>query len=201
MSPIARTLLVLTSIPLVFFALACGGDDDSSPVATPAGGSIATEPPAEAGGPSAGSLQLTSSAFEDNAAIPVQYTCDGDSISPPLAISGVPEDTAALALIVVDIDGPGGGFVHWTVWNIDPATTEVPEGAVPGGGTEGQTSLGDGGYFGPCPPSGVHRYVFTLYALDAALVLDAATSGRAEIEAAMEGHALESADLTGTYSR
>jgi len=72
---------------------------------------------------------------------------------------------------------------------------------VPGAGTEGQTSLGDGGYFGPCPPSGVHRYVFTLYALDAGLVLDAATSGRAEIEAAMEGHVLDSAELTGTYSR
>lgn len=126
-----------------------------------------------------GAMSLTSSAFADNEPMPVQYTCDGDNISPPLTIDGIPEGAASLALTVIDIDGPGGAFVHWTVWNIDPATTAVPENTVPQGGGEGATSRDEPGYFGPCPPSGTHRYVFTLYVLDAPLQLSELASAEA----------------------
>jgi Raf kinase inhibitor-like YbhB/YbcL family protein len=104
-------------------------------------------------------------------------------------------------LTVTDIDGPGGDFVHWTIWNLDPTATELLAGAVPDFGTEGRTGRGDPGYFGPCPPSGEHHYVFELYALDEALDLDPATSGKAELLAAMQGHILDQAKLTGTYAR
>jgi Raf kinase inhibitor-like YbhB/YbcL family protein len=188
---------------------ACGDDDDEGDGEEPT--AAATEPaaatdepsstqPATTPGDGASSLSLTSSAFADGEAMPVEHTCNGANTSPPLTITGVPEGAVTLALTVVDIDGPGGEFVHWTAWNIEPTVTEVPAGTVPDGAVEGQTGLGTPGYFGPCPPSGTHRYVFTVYALDAALELDAEASGLAELEAAMEGHILGSVDLTGTYA-
>jgi len=55
-------------------------------------------------------------------------------------------------------------------------------------------------YGGPCPPSGEHRYVFKLYALDIALGLgDGANKN--EIESAMQGHILAQSELIGLYSR
>jgi hypothetical protein len=186
---------------VVAFA-ACGDDDNGyGPDATSTIAPSATDASSATNAPGTSSLRLTSSAFNDGDAMPVEYTCDGNDTSPPFAIAGVPDGAAALALTMIDIDVPGGGFVHWTVWNIDPATTEVAQGTVPGAGVEGQTSRGSPGYFGPCPPTGTHQYVFTLYALDAALVLDPATDGRAEIESAVEGHVLATAELTGTYER
>ncbi|MEX2160262.1 MAG: YbhB/YbcL family Raf kinase inhibitor-like protein [Dehalococcoidia bacterium] len=196
-----RFLLALSIAALFAFA-ACGDDyDGSTPDATSTIAPGATVASSATDAPDASSLRLTSSAFNDGDAMPVEYTCDGNDTSPPLAISGVPDEAAALALTVVDTDVPNGGFVHWTVWNIGPATTEVAQGAVPSGGIEGQTSRGSPGYFGPCPPTGMHHYVFTLYALDAALVLDPAVAGRAEIEDAVQGHVLATAELAGAYER
>ncbi len=188
----------LLTIACVAGMLACDGGGDGA--ATPTEPAPAT--PTEASGDAQpdGELQLTSSAFGENEAIPVRYTCDGDNVSPPLTISGVP-DAASLALIVDDPDAPGGSFVHWTVWNIDPATAEVAEGTVPGNGSEGLNGGGRAGYTGPCPPSGTHRYIFTLYALDAALTIDPESSGKAELEVAIEGHILAQAELTGRYER
>ena len=59
------------------------------------------------------------------------------------------------------------------------------------------------GYDGPCPPWNdeiVHHYIFTLYALDiAALPLDAKVSGH-QLRAALAGHILDQASLTGLYT-
>lgn len=59
------------------------------------------------------------------------------------------------------------------------------------------------GYDGPCPPwndSIVHRYVFTLYALDV-LRLDVPTPiTGAQVREALEGHVLASASVSGTYT-
>ncbi|MEX1254524.1 MAG: YbhB/YbcL family Raf kinase inhibitor-like protein [Dehalococcoidia bacterium] len=191
-------------LALTLVAVACDDDEGGDGTAT-----ATTEPQAtdQAPAPTAtdaaasGELSLTSSAFADNEAIPVKYTCDGDNVSPPLAIGGVPEGAATLALIVDDPDAPSGSFVHWTVYNIDPTTEKVAEGLAPGDGTEGLNGTGQPGYTGPCPPSGTHRYIFTLYALDVGLNLDAAASGKEELEAAMAGHIVAQTELTGTYAR
>ncbi len=142
---------------------------------------------------------LTSSAFENHQSIPRQYTKDGENIHPPLLFSGIPENTKSLTLIVTDPDAPMGTWIHWLVWNMPVDTKVIPEGVTPSG-TEGITSYGTTGYGGPYPPSGTHRYFFTLYALDTLLTLDA----KARIEAlknAMEGHVLSQAELVGIYSR
>lgn len=110
-------------------------------------------------------LTVTSPAFRDGGRIPERYTCAGTETSPPLSWEGAPHNAAALSLVVDDPDAPGGTFVHWVVFNIEPDVTSVPEGMVPAGGEQAQNSGGEVGYVGPCPQRGEHRYRFTVYAL------------------------------------
>lgn len=149
-------------------------------------------------------MKITSTAFQHNGNIPPRYTCDGENINPPLTINDVPAQAKSLVLIVDDPDAPMGTWVHWTVWNIDPAITEISENSLPKGtyeaAVEGITSFGKTGYGGPCPPSGTHRYFFKLYALD--ILLDLPSSAKsADIEKATSGHILASAELIGLYKR
>lgn len=146
-----------------------------------------------------GNMLIISSAFKNNDFIPAKYTCDGDNINPPLDIDGVPEGAQSLALIVGDPDAPRGTWTHWLVWNIDPKTMEISEKSLPQWVIEGKTSFGKPGYGGPCPPSGTHRYLFKLYALDTALDLTP-QADKSELEKAMAGHVLEEAELIGLYS-
>jgi len=145
-------------------------------------------------------MKIESPAFKNNEMIPSKYTCDGENINPPLKISGIPENALSLALIVDDPDATAKTWVHWTLWNIDSKTVEIPENSVPKGAVQGITDFRVPGYGGPCPPSGAHRYFFKLYALDITLNLESsATVGN--IEEAMKGHILGSAELIGLYKR
>jgi Raf kinase inhibitor-like YbhB/YbcL family protein len=146
-------------------------------------------------------FELTSPAFAAGAEIPRKYSCDGDDVSPPLEWSDAPDDTAAMALIVDDPDARG--FVHWVVADMT--------GSQSGGLTEGISSSPDApsqgmngfrkvGWGGPCPPSGTHRYRFTLYALDQELGI-ADTPSAEDVRAAMQGHVLGDAELEATYTR
>lgn len=143
-------------------------------------------------------MEVTSSAFNPGMRIPTRHTCDGDDVSPALAITGLPAGTAALAVVVTDLDAPGGAWYHWVVFDIDP-TAVIPEGAT-GIGIEGTTSWGSGGYRGPCPPGGSHRYVFTVAALDARLGLPAGAPVDTVL-AAVSRHRLDEAALLGRYGR
>lgn len=145
-------------------------------------------------------MKLQSSAFRHNGTIPAKYTCDGDDVNPPLSIADVPVGTQCLALIVDDPDAPSGTWVHWVVWNIRSDFVEISERSLPAGAVEGMTSFGKSEYGGPCPPSGTHRYIFKLFALDMALDLPTSTNATL-LEAAMQGHILDRAELTGLYSR
>jgi len=145
-------------------------------------------------------MTISTPAFKNGENIPAKYTCDGDNINPLLEISGVPAGAKSLVLIMDDPDSPSGTWLHWLVWNIDPATTEIPENSVPAGAVQGATSFGDIGYGGPCPHSGEHRYFFRLYALDFGLDLPAGTE-RPDLERAIAGHILAQAELMGTYRR
>ena len=156
----------------------------------------------------AGSSALTieSIAFSANGPIPAPYTCSGGDKSPTLFWSGVPTATRTLALIVRDPDAPMGSFTHWVVYNIPASLTGLP-GALPtmptldNGAMQGVNSSGTSGYYGPCPPPGPsHHYHFRLYALDEKLNLAAGASA-AQVEQALAGHVLASADLAGTYAR
>lgn len=145
-------------------------------------------------------MKLTSPAFTSNSDLPSKYTCDADNISPPLQIADLPEGTQSLALIVDDPDAARGDWVHWLLWNIDPSTTEIAENSVPSGAIQGLTDFGRNDWGGPCPPSGTHRYFFKLYALDTTLDIPA-SSKKADLQSAMQGHILDQAELIGTYQR
>lgn len=143
---------------------------------------------------------LESDGFQHAQEIPSRHTCDGEDLSPPLRWTNLPDGTRSLALVVDDPDAPGGVFVHWVAWGFDPATGGLGEGEA--GPREGRNDFGASGYRGPCPPPGHgrHRYLFRLYALDAEPEL-AAGATKVELEQAIEGHVLTTADLAGTYER
>jgi Raf kinase inhibitor-like YbhB/YbcL family protein len=144
-------------------------------------------------------MTISSSAFEQNSALPEKFSCDGEGSSPPLSFGGVPETASSLVLILDDPDAPSGDFVHWLVWNL-PVASGINEGSVPDGAVEGTNSGGEAGYFPPCPPSGNHNYTFRIYALDTKLDLSPATK-KPELLSAMNGHILDQGELIAPYSR
>src|ERR687897_3371110 len=141
---------------------------------------------------------LQSSAFEHAGPIPRRHSCEAEDLSPPLSWSGAPEGTRSLALVVDDPDAPAGTFAHWLGWALDPGATGLGEGE--GAPVEGRNDFGTNGYRGPCPPpgNGRHRYSFRLYALDSEIEVGAGAV-KAELDQAIEGHVLTTADLVGTY--
>jgi len=143
-------------------------------------------------------MELTSTAFENAARIPSQYTCDGADISPPLQVAGLPQGATTLVLVVDDPDAPRGTWDHWVAYDI-PLATAIPEG-VAALGTPGVNSWGRTEYAGPCPPSGSHRYFFTVYAVDTPLGLPPGAT-KAEVLAAIAGRVVAEATLIGLYSR
>lgn len=145
------------------------------------------------------SLKITSPAFANNGDIPMKYTCEGQQVSPPLEISGIPSGTKSLALIVHDPDAPmTGGFTHWVVWNIDPSIHSIPEGFD--GADQGFNGAKKSGYIGMCPPKGTHHYHFKIYALDTRLNINK-ESGKTELEKSMKGHVIAQAELVGLYKK
>jgi Raf kinase inhibitor-like YbhB/YbcL family protein len=151
--------------------------------------------PAEA--PAKGNgMELVSPAFADQATIPEQYTCDGTDISPPLELSGLPQATVSLALVMDDPDAMSGAWDHWVVFDIEPRAS-IPE-SVENLGTAGTNSWGRTDYGGPCPDLGVHRYFLTVYALDVELGLEQGAS-KLDVLGALEGHVLAEATLVGRY--
>jgi len=142
-------------------------------------------------------LNISSTAFRHEELIPVQYTCDGRNINPPLEIDHIPVEAKCLALIMDDPDAPRGTYVHWVVWNI-PVTRHLKENEVTG--IEGVNDFNQHHYGGPCPPSGTHRYFFKVYALDELLDLPDGTN-KTQLEEAMSPHIIAFGEMIGLYKR
>jgi Raf kinase inhibitor-like YbhB/YbcL family protein len=150
-------------------------------------------------------LTITSSAFSQGGEIPSKHTCDGADISPPLSWKGAPSNAKSFALICDDPDAPMGTWVHWVVYNIPASMFELGEnitspGLSANGALEGMNDFRKTSWGGPCPPGGVHRYFFKLYALDVMLDLNRG-SNKAQLMSAMKGHVLAEGQLMGRYSR
>ena len=147
-------------------------------------------------------FKVSSPAFANGKPIPVGFTCDGASASPPLKWKGVPKKTVQLALIMEDPDAPGGTFVHWVAWSIDPKAGELPEQNIPPTVVQGSNSLNTAKYLGPCPPRGdhPHHYRFTLYALSKPASVEGGATA-ASLRVAIRKTTLARARLVGTYQR
>jgi hypothetical protein len=181
--PLASIVALLTGVAVAGAACGSATPSAAAPSATPSKTPEATMT----------SFTLTSTSFAAGDAIPRRFTCDGEDISPDLAWDGMPDGTAALVLLVDDPDA--GGWVHWIVLDVDGSQTgALPLGvsASPDAPRQGRNDFGEIGWGGPCPPSGTHRYTFTLYALAAPLGL-VGPPGGAAVRTALEG-----ADVLGT---
>jgi len=147
-------------------------------------------------------LTLESESFENGEVIPKKFGYKYGNVSPQLKISGVPDNTVSLVLIMDDPDAMGAVgkvWLHWIVWDIEPNNSEIKENSIPSGCVEGETDFGEIGYGGPAPPDKEHTYVFKLYALDQKLNTKK-DSTKKEIEDAMTHHIIQETKLKGRFS-
>ena len=151
-------------------------------------------------------MELKSSVLTEGANIPRKHTCDADDVSPFLSWDNAPAGTRAIALIADDPDAPGGTWVHWVIYDLPADTKKLAEGVtktetLERGAKQGVNDFRRVGYSGPCPPPGLpHRYLFTLYALDAPTTLKPRATKQQLLDA-IKGHILGEAQLTGRYQR
>jgi Raf kinase inhibitor-like YbhB/YbcL family protein len=176
-----------------------------------------------------GDFKLTSSSFENDHFLPLSAIYNalyngvndcsingkpGGNQSPQLSWTGAPAGTRSFTVVLYDATA---AFTHWGMYNIPASVTSLAENAGVPSSTAFPQIVNDfhfvpGQYGGPCPPPNyppnLHRYVFTVYALDIELALPssanfpatAETLYQALIQAGQHGHILASATLTGLYS-
>lgn len=151
-------------------------------------------------------IEVTSPAFADQHAIPVQFTADGEGVSPPLAWAGVPAAARSVAILVEDADSPTPSpFVHAIAWHLSPVLPDLAAGELVDRGEHpalGKNSCQRAGWLPPAPPlgHGPHRYGFQVFALDDDPDLGDAP-GRHTLLQAMRGHVVARGLLVGTYER
>lgn len=160
----------------------------------------ATQPPANR----SGTFALRSPAVAGDGVLPVEFTGDGESATPPLEWSGAPEGTKSFVLIMHHLDPEGATKWYWTLYNL-PADTRSLAKNTTGLGTLGTNSVNRRPGYAP-PHSkgpGAKTYVLTVYALAARLELplSAAEVNRDVLLAAMKDITLDRAELNVTYTR
>jgi Raf kinase inhibitor-like YbhB/YbcL family protein len=170
-------------------------------------------PAASANGAALATLTVTSAAFSEGQPVPATHACPSPrkgecdfGTSPPIAWTAGPAQTKSYAILACDPDGRD--WLHWVAVGLPPATSSLAAGAsggcksqLPAGGRDGRNEFGFSGYGGPCPPagSGVHHYVFTVYALSVPAPALPDSTSCAEVRAAIERQALARGVLIGTY--
>ena len=143
-------------------------------------------------------MKIVSDDFEDGGFIPRDCTCEGRDVSPHLAWFDVPQDTKSFALIVEDPDAPLVTWIHWIVYNIPKDVREIKRGKLPKGAQQAKNSFRLKEYRGPCPPFGIHRYFFKLYALDTDALQ---VKNKRMFYREVKKHMLEEAVIVGRYGK
>lgn len=141
-------------------------------------------------------MKLISNAFKNGQEMPMEFTGEGENISPDLLWQEVPANTRSFVLIVDDPDAPSKTWVHWVLYNIPASVRQIERDSYKG--SLGINSNGRVAYDGPMPPSGKHRYFFKLYALDSTINVSSNPT-KEMVENAMKGHILAEGQLMGTY--
>ena len=150
----------------------------------------------QSAGAGSGKFVLKSPAFADKGKIPAKYSRKGGDASPPLTWQNPPKGTKSYVLTVEDPDAPSGTFTHWVIFNIPGNLTGLPEGVpkekvLDNGSEQKRNDFGSIGYGGPDPPA-MHRYIFTLTALDVEKISKPSRK-------VLKEHTLGEATLTGIY--
>ena len=157
-------------------------------------------------------ITVTSSLFAEGGTIPISAAhpaAAGQNVSPDLAWSGAPPETAGFAVTCYDHDAPTTiGFSHWVLFNLGAGTLSLAAGAGaagkgPAGSTLGFTDWGVSEYGGMAPPPGdpPHHYEFTVYALDVPHLDGGPTTTFAMLNFMMRGHTLAKGTLTGMFGQ
>ena len=154
-------------------------------------------------------FKLTGNELKDNQTLPNAqvykgYGCNGGNVSPQLAWQNAPLNTKSFALICHDPDAPRvNGWYHWLVVNIPSDVYSINQGGKIKGSLETVTDFNTTGYGGACPPigHGVHRYNFTVYALDVEkLDIDKNLKPK-DVEAEILKHTIAKSTITALYER
>jgi Raf kinase inhibitor-like YbhB/YbcL family protein len=152
-------------------------------------------------------MRLSSAAFRDGSAIPAQYTCDGDDISPPLDWSNPPKSALSFVVLCDDPDAPAGTWHHWAAYDIPAQQTSLAEGASQRAAQRAfKQAVNDfrrTGYGGPCPPHdhGLHHYRFRLLALSIDRLAAGKNPSCRDIEREARKYVLAETTLVGVYER
>jgi Raf kinase inhibitor-like YbhB/YbcL family protein len=153
-------------------------------------------------------MMVRSVSFNAGGDIPASYTCKGEGVSPELSWEGAPDNARSFVLIVMDWDGPSpafrlGNFTHWILYDIPSTVREIKSAITSPELSQEKIDVGNNSsdaaaYTPPCPPLGKHRYVFRIYALDAAQIRPASPDRDAMMEA-MKGHVLAFGEIAGLF--
>lgn len=164
------------------------------------------------------SFRVTSETFENDHMIPsimvfngqLGSTCTGGNTSPQLSWTSAGRGTRTYVVALFDVSA---NFTHWGAYNIPADVNQLPAGAGSPSNTKLQQVFNDAGiqgYTGPCPPpgsetstNGIHKYVFTVYALDTQLDLIPSPDFPPSADAlyrAMLGHVIDSTSITGLFN-
>jgi len=146
--------------------------------------------------------------LKNNETLPMEqvykgFGCNGGNKAPELSWINAPENTKSFAIICHDPDAPRpNGWYHWLMVNI-PSSVSSYKGTVPTGAVETVTDFNTTGYGGACPPvgHGVHRYNFTIYALDTEKLEVSKDNLPLEVEKVVKSHALAQTTITGLFER
>ncbi|MDP3178624.1 MAG: YbhB/YbcL family Raf kinase inhibitor-like protein [Spirochaetaceae bacterium] len=146
-------------------------------------------------------MNLSSPSFSEGSKIPDKHHYKKGNKSPELIFRGAPSATKSLALLCDDPDAPAGHWSHWVVWDIPPSSSGLREGlpyldTIADVCHQGVNDFGTTGWGGPCPPHGIHRYIFKLYALDFAIGSKRGMKRPALLDA-IKGHVIAEASLAG----
>ena len=152
-------------------------------------------------------MRLTSLSIEEGSRMPAAQSYAGGNRSPELSWRDPPEGTRSFAVTCFDPDAPtGSGWWHWCVLNLPAAVRSLPEGVSPAdiealGAITLRNDYGEENYGGPATPAGdgMHRYVFTVWALPVEKLDLSKESNCPTAGFLLHRQAIAKAKLTATY--
>ena len=146
-------------------------------------------------------LVVTSPAFEAGGSIPIEFTGDGASTSPPIEWKDAPQGTKSFAVNVWHIPGPGDIKSYWVVYNIPANITKLAKNDK----SSGTVGLNDKNRreYDPMKSKGpgVKQYHITVYALSSELKLTPDKANRAKLLEAIKDITLAEGTLDFQYER
>lgn len=142
-------------------------------------------------------IEVTSEALADGRFDP-EHTCDGDNVRPDLSWSGLPEGTAAVAVVLDDVDY--NDFVHTAIVNLPPDLPGLTAGApLPAGAVETSNLEPYDAFLGPCPLE-EHEYRFRVFALPSEVVAEEFSSATSLTNDVLDA-AIAVGELRARYAR